>query len=203
MWTPTERYRTRGPHFAELIQKKSHHFPIISRPYHMWMNPKAILSSSISEPWPLLAPWPTASARASASATAKHKGATDGERHWEKTWRLRENTLENWEFWGIIENRMVVALCYLLPNPIWMVYHHNKRSSYGKSPLSMRISSITNINIIKDLQISDVPVWVYCHVWVPEGPGCGMAGTPPSSDSWNGWKSHLSISGRLMYRKKT
>ena len=101
------------------------------------------------------------------------------------TWRFRENTLENWEFYGILGyHRKPDGCCFMLPvapAKKWMVHHHNKRSSYGKSPLSMRISSITNINIIKDLQISDVPVWVYCHVWVPEGPGCGMAGTPPSS----------------------
>jgi hypothetical protein len=87
--------------------------------------------------------------------------------------------LENWEFWGIIENRMVVALCYLLPNPIWMVYHHNKRSSYGKSPLSMRISSITNINIIKYHQRS-TNQWCSCLSLLP-------CLSPRRSWLWNGW----------------
>jgi len=87
----------------------------------------------------------------SASATAKHgNGVGDTGK---KPWRFRENTLENWEFYGILGyHRKPDGCCFMLPvTPAkkWMVHHHNKRSSYGKSPLSMRISSITNINIIK------------------------------------------------------
>ena len=154
----------------------------------MWMNPKAILSSSISEPWPWLAPWPTAASARKWVPPQRRSTATAwgtlGKNHGDSE-RIPWKTGNSMEFWGIIENRMVVALCYLLPQPKngWFIIitndlvmeNHHFQCVYHL--LQISISS----NIIKDLQISDVPVWVYCHVWVPEGPGCGMAGTPPSS----------------------
>ena len=51
-------FKTQTPRVDPQI---SHHFPLIFSPDHMWRKPKAIFSSSISEPWPWrAAPWPTA-----------------------------------------------------------------------------------------------------------------------------------------------